>query len=333
LPTGYPRGTAFLFAFFTIRPFVARFRPFTRVTLPRDLPVRWKDLPRKEQTTVVTLYQLKAIRQGGVLLNYRSQLATIAASFGYSASKLRIYVQRLLDKGWVTRTGRRGAHLTLISTRRLATELGCQSTRFLHVDFADLADLRERLQVLALDNGLAQQRYQVHQKTLDQTLRSLVGIQYPQNLSVIRRRHYAARLHPSAGAETERLAALPRYEQEQAWNLHNEPAEGPNLDVTYGRRGLAKLFNYRSPTSGHRLMRRLAAKGHLTDTPRARALHLERVAKPISYAEYQIVRQHLLIYNPCYRFRPLGDGSDQGFILRRLPNLIKVITPGRKIAK
>lgn len=291
--------------------------------------MRWKDLPRVDQTTIVTLYQLKAVRQGGVLWNYKSQFTAIANSFGYSTSKLRGYVKLLIEKGWASKSGPGRTHLSLISTRRLAEELGCQSSRFLRVDFASLADLRNQLQVLAIDNGLAQQRYQVRQKTLDQSLRSLVGIQYPEHLSPNRRRQYAARLHPLAGAENERLAALPRYEQEQALNLNNALTDGANPDVTFGRRGMASFFNYRSPATGHRLVRRLVAAGLLTDTPRARVLHLNDTLSPVSYAEYQLAHRCVLAYNPCYRFRKLGDSSDLGLVVRQLPNLVApvVTTP------
>jgi hypothetical protein len=300
---------------------------FTYITLPRDLPVVWSKLSRKEQTAIVTLYQLKACRQGGILFDYRRQLTVIAESFGYSASKLRGYIQLLVQKGWAQETHFR-RHLSLISTRRLGELLGCKSTRTFRVSLPEVGELKTKLQERVLTNAFSQQRHQIREKTLNHTIRATVGIQYPEHLSPAARRHYLERLVPKAEAESLRKQALPRYEQEFVWDLSTRPGsqQAVNPDITLSRRALASLFGLRSSASGHRLAKQLASAGVLTDEPRLRRIPIQGHQEGVSYTHYQQLRRSVLDYNGRYRFRPLRDGSGLGMVCRQLPNLL-TLTP------
>lgn len=296
--------------------------------MPRDLPEVWRTMSRKEQTTVVTLYQLKSCYQGGILLDYRQQLGEIASCFGYSASKLRTYIQLLLDKGWA-REEKKRKNLVLISSRRLGEALGCRSQRMFRVESPGVASLRNHLTAKVIENALRQQRYQVRQKQLNQTLCALVGTPYPQHLSPAARQRYSQHLAPVAQAENQRLAALPRYEQELVWTpTAVQPADAPhpdiNPDVTLSRRTLARLFGHRSAATGHRLAQRLVKAEVLGDQPRRRALELGCPQTGVSYEHYQQLRRSVLDYDPRYRFFPFQDGTGNGRIMRQLPNLLTV---------
>lgn len=271
---------------------------------------------------MVVFYHLKACYQGGIVLNYRKQLARIAESFGYASSKLRSYIAELKTKGWAQESN---GHLTLISTRRFAELIGCQSRRTIRVDHKDLDQLALHLTARAIGNGLTQQRFKLHEKKLNQSIRAIVGIPNPEILSPAARRRYAKVLHKETG-EPIRLKALPRYEQELIDNLPLKPtARTVNFDVTYSRRGLAAHFGFRSSSTGTRMAKKLVKAGLVTDQGRIRYSTHPELANGITYEHFRELKRYRYDYDPRYIFVPFKDGSGLGLLGRRLPNLIAPI--------
>jgi hypothetical protein len=282
-------------------------------------------MTNREKTTVITFYQLKSCYQGGVVLNYKAQYLRIAASFGFSASKLREYVRHLLASGWARTSGPKGRHLELIATKRFAEQIGCKSLRYARIDLSRMGQLKEELTKRVLENSLQQQAYRVWQKNADQRICALVGIKNPSHLAEGRFKRVRKHLCSRSEMENLRLIDLPRYESHLPWHFkaNPQPAGTINPDVTLSRRAVAALFNYRSTASAQRLVKGLVKVGLLNDQPRLRRLILpDETGSGVSYAYYQQFQRHVLEYDGRYRFMPLRDGSGNGFICRQLPNLL-----------
>lgn len=289
---------------------------FTYVSIPRGLPAQWGKLVRKDRITVEVFYHLKGVRVGGILLDYYKQLPTIAASFGYSVRKLREYIGRMRRKGWAQV---HKGHLSLIATRRLGELIGCAGTRTHRVSLQELADIRQVIEARVVENNLRQQAHRVQGKLVDQAIRVSVGIPNPETLTASSRRRYGRQL---VGDPTKaRHRATQRYERDLAWSTTPCTPATLNPDVTLSRRGLARLFGCRSSATGQRIAKRLEKAGMLRDESRLLYLGGSYIGG-IPYEEYQYLRATVLDYNPNYRFIPLRDGSGQGVVARRLPNLL-----------
>ncbi len=261
-------------------------------------------------------YHLKGVRVGGILLDYFRQLPTIAASFGYSVRKLREYIARMRRHGWARV---RNGQLELISTRRLAQQLGCKGLRTHRVSLAELAEIRQVIEARVVENNLRQQAHRVHGKLVNQAIRVSVGISNPETLTASARRRYGRQL--VGNPHTAQQRATQRYERDLAWSTSPHTPATLNPDVTLSRRGLARLFGCRSSATGQRLAKRLEKAGLLRDEPRL--LYLGgNYATGIPYEEYQYLRSSVLDFNPRYRFVSLRDGSGLGMVARRQPNLL-----------
>ncbi len=275
------------------------------VSVPKGLP---SALAKNRQMlkAAAIFYQLKSLYVGGVIKNHPKQLQVIADTFGYSISKLRMYIDILVKKKLAVREG--ANDLRLRSVWQFAHQEGVSAKlRKWKVQKSELGSMEEILQSLALLENLKQQEHIFKGKVLDCELSATIGTSNLVNLQPSRRKKLESTLKPSFDKIVDKQQT--RYLDTVA--RLKSPSKDLFPFITLSRQGVANLFGRKSKSSGHRLVKKLAKSGLLYDTKN------EVSIGSYTYEEYCMLQQTIIDYDYSYQFR-------SGEVVKVLPNSLRV---------
>ncbi|QKG56981.1 hypothetical protein GKZ68_10300 [Hymenobacter sp. BRD128] len=262
-------------------------------------------LNNRDLKAMTVLYQLKALFVGGVIQDFGQQAQHIAATYGYSISKLRSYVAVLCQMGLLTKP-RRGT-LVLASSRRIAAHHSLQVRGFHRLPSTQLTDLETRLRALALAENIDRQQYALEQKAITATLVSR-GIPMPAHQQPQRLNHLKKTVQVA-----EAVGALQtRFTQEVATLAFDSRKADFNPFATLSRKGIARALGRHSKATGLRYAKLLTKVQLLTDEPR-RVFVCDATKQ-----EYSLMQEGLFGFD--YSFRHTRTGK----VEKWLSNLLTV---------
>jgi len=200
--------------------------------LPKSLlPVIHKDRELFLDTCV--FFPLKAQYKGGVILNYKSRRVEMAAKLGISESNLRTKVNRLVRNGFCTLEN---GNLRFISSERFCEMIDVPYSKGVHITEFNAKEISDHIKSWTIEHNTIKQKYQAKQN-------------YAKELKVgCHKRDFKRKF--------------------DAFIQRGEQFKGVNPNFTLSRKGVARVMNRKSATTGSRIVKRLKAKGLLTDTPR-----------------------------------------------------------------
>lgn len=223
------------------------------VSIPRGLPTKLVKSNR-ELKAVAVWYQLKSLLVGGYIRDFGQNAKDIAATFGYSESKLRKYVAVLQAMGYIERPNRHD--LVLRSSKLLGTNYGVAKTYY-RVASNKLHQLELELRALALRENLERQTFVKNKKLQEQHLHDN-GILISSNLQPAARRR-ALRGYSESKEQAKATSHFVRQSQ--------SPVHTPALNpfVTLSRAGIARSLSRKSKATGHRYAAKLVAAGLMSE--------------------------------------------------------------------
>lgn len=226
------------------------------VSIPKGIPTQLVK-SNKELKAVTVWYQLKSLLVGGYIRNFGHHAKDIAATFGYSESKLRKYVAVLTQQGYIERPNRHD--LVLRSTTLLRLNHNSAKARY-KIASNKLSHLELEIRALALQENLERQQYTLTKKLQERHLAGKGNICSIHLMPAARKRRLRG-----FSARQEQVTLQSHLVRDIAALKSEGPETGLNPFVTLSRQGIARVLSRKSKATGYRYARKLAAAGLLAD--------------------------------------------------------------------
>lgn len=290
------------------------FREVKYISIPKGLPNAIIN-DNKLFKAIVMYYKLKSLYKSGVIKQYTKRYSEIAKhpNVNCSESKLRMYISILKEYGFVYKDKSKNLHI--VSKTKLKDKFNISKYSY-KIEKKEICNLEYYLKGILLENNLEQQKSKLIEKIVfdKYNIGKAKGCKNDKLFKKLKK-----------GVIKNLDENLKYYQYRYIRNIKNNLFNSLNNDlfpfITLSRKGVAKVMNRKSKSSGNYLINNLK-KLNLIDKDESNNIILEKRIDYKTYLKYRDYYFNLLINNNIIKSNHIK--YSKGNILYCLPNNISL---------